>query len=642
MGNFTWTVISIVILVGPWLPGPAALFSTKGAFVVSGFGLIMLLAGLTVGVVTRLYIRAAANEAFVRTGMGGTKVILDGGTLLIPVVHQLVQVPLTTMRLDVDRSGTDSLITADKLRADLKAEFYIRVMPQIEDIKNAARSLGDSAGQPQRIAGLVNDKLISALRSVAANKTLEELNSRRNEFAAEVKGQVEADLKHNGLTLETVTISKLDQTDPKNLRSDNVFDAQGLKRITEITTEAAVRRNELEQNAQQAIKERNVKTRQQILALEQQQAEAEAAQSAEVAKVKAQKESESRQAQIDQEQRVQQREVERVRALKAAELEAQQKIFESERARELTEVEKQKAIETANQDKLMAVAQAQSRRAEAEQEQFTKLALREKAVQEVETVKVTAAAERDGQQKLIAASRAAEQEMVREQRKADGAAYTVLKEAEAKKAAAQAEFEASLKAAEALAEGAKKRAEGATAEQMVAVNVQQKLVQVEQQRVEVEARRLEVQETHGRAAIDLQIQLKEIEAAAQIEIARSQALGQMLSRGNFTIYGDPSTFARMADSFNRGMGFRQMMEGFLTARGEDSPLAQVLRTAADTVVESLARPAEETPAVRPEPSSPVASAPSGAPVSAPVSAPEAPSGQPSAPRGGAQPPKKKA
>ncbi|MBI4859994.1 MAG: hypothetical protein HY815_06985 [Candidatus Riflebacteria bacterium] len=587
---FLWILLSIAIMLGPiTVPVLQQHLNYPAQVIVSGFGFLMFIGGLSVVTITRLYIRPAANEAFVRTGMGGTQVVLDGGAYLIPVVHQLVKVPLTTTRLDVDRSGPDSLITADKLRADLKAEFYIRVMPQVEDIKTAARSFGDLAGQPQRIAQIVNDKLISALRSVAANKTLEELNTRRNEFAAEVKQQVEADLKHNGLTLETVTISKLDQTDPKNLKADNVFDAQGLKRITEITTEAAVRRNELEQAAQQAIKERNVKTRQQVLLLEQQQAEAEANQQAQVAKVKAVKDAEARQAQIEQEQAVQEREVERVRAIKAAELDAQKKVLESERVRELADVEKQKAIETANQEKQIAVAQAQAQRAQAEEQQYARMAEREKSVQQVETVKVTAAAERDGEQKLIAASKAAEQELVREQRKADAAAYKVLKEAEAKKAAAQAEYEARLKAAEAEAEAAKKRAEGATAEAMVQVTVQQKQVEVEQQRVEVEGHRLSIQESYGRAAIELQLRMRELEVAAQVEVARAQALGTMLSRGNFTIYGDPATLSNLAEAFNKGMGFRQMAEGFLSGQAGASPLGGLVSAAADLAAK-LTRP----------------------------------------------------
>ncbi|MBI2945656.1 MAG: hypothetical protein HYY25_15795 [Candidatus Wallbacteria bacterium] len=622
MRMFVWVGIAIVFTVAPFMVGSlGAALGTGGQLLVSGFGATMLVGGITVVTITRLYVRAAANEAFVKTGMGGTKVILDGGALIIPVVHELVKVPLTTMRLDVDRSGPDSLITADKLRADLKAEFYIRVLPQSEDIQNAARSLGNLADDPQRIANLVNDKLISALRSVAANKTLEELNTRRNEFAGEVKQQVEPDLKHNGLTLETVTISKLDQTDPKNLKADNVFDAQGLKRITEITTDAAVRRNELEQDAQKMMKERNVQTKLEILLLERQQAEAEAGQSSEIAKVKALREAEARQAQIEQEQAVAAREVEKTRALKAADLEAQQKVLESERQRELvevaksnaiemamieaekkvkeaerqrelTEVEKQKAIETANQEKALAVALAQAKRAEAEQEQYAKLAMREKAAQDVETVKVTSAAEREGDQKLIAASKAAQQELVREQRKADATAYTIQKEAEAKKAAAQAEYEARLKAAEAESEAAKKRAEGLQAEQMVAVNVQQRLVEVEQQKVDVESKRLEMQEKFGKAAIELQVRLKQIEVSGQVEIERARAMGSMLSRGDFTIYGDPETFGRMAEAFSKGMQMRQNVEGFLANKGLDDNLGKVVSAAADVLGKAVGKKKE--------------------------------------------------
>ncbi|MBI3892665.1 MAG: hypothetical protein HY303_14180, partial [Candidatus Wallbacteria bacterium] len=276
-------------------------------------------------------------------------------------------------------------------------------------------------------------------------------------------------------------------------------------------------------------------------------------------------------------------EVNKSNAVEMAMIDAEKKVKDAERTRELTEVDKQKAIETANQEKAMTVAVAQAKRADAEREQFTKMALREKAAQDVETVKVTSAAEREGDQKLIAASKAAEQDLVREQRKADGAAYTIQKEAEAKKAAAQAEYEARLKAAEAESESAKKRAEGAQAEQMVAVHVQQKLVEVEQQKVEVESRRLEVQEKFGKAAIELQVRLKEIEASAQIEVERARAMGAMLSRGEFTIYGDPTTFARMMEAFSKGASIRQTVEGFLAEKGTDDNLSRVVNAAAEVI-----------------------------------------------------------
>ena len=110
---------------------------------------LVLLAG-TLLVITRLYVKTKASEAFVRTGMGGMKVIQDGGALVIPVVHQIVRVSLETLRLDVGREGPDALITNDKLRADVRAEFYVRVQPDEESIRNAARSLGEQDGRRQR------------------------------------------------------------------------------------------------------------------------------------------------------------------------------------------------------------------------------------------------------------------------------------------------------------------------------------------------------------------------------------------------------------------------------------------------------------------------------------------------------------
>ena len=239
----------------------------------------MLLAG-TLLVITRLYVKTKASEAFVRTGMGGLKVIQDGGALVIPVIHQIVRVSLETLRLDVGREGPDALITNDKLRADVRAEFYVRVQPDEESIRNAARSLGDKMGDASAVRALVEDKLVSALRTVAATKNLEELNIERDRFMEQVMQIVTPDLAHNGLTLETATISKLDQTDPRLLKSDNIFDAQGLRTIAQITQEQLTRRNELERAGEQARKLQDVETRKRVLTLEQAEAEAEAAQTA--------------------------------------------------------------------------------------------------------------------------------------------------------------------------------------------------------------------------------------------------------------------------------------------------------------------------------------------------------------------------
>src|SRR5436309_8808795 len=222
-------LIGSALVVAPWFV-PQLDASARVASL--SIGVIWLALVAIAGVITRLYRKASANMAFVRTGMGGVKVIRDKGSVVVPVLHQVIPVSLETMRLNVERRGTHALITKDNLRVDLSAEFYIKVQANDEDIIQAARSLGGRNVQSDAVSELVQEKLVSALRTVAATKELVELHSKRDEFASAVQAIVIHDLAHNGLTLESVTISSLDQTDPEQLQDRNVFDAQGLRKIS--------------------------------------------------------------------------------------------------------------------------------------------------------------------------------------------------------------------------------------------------------------------------------------------------------------------------------------------------------------------------------------------------------------------------
>lgn len=556
-----------MILGGTLLPAVGAPVGAASQIVLVVAGIIGVMAGLAVATFMRLYVRTKANEAFVRTGNGGARVILDGGSIVVPFLHETVRVPLETMRLDVDRTGGDALITADKLRADLKAEFYIRVQPNRDEVLNAARSLGEKTFNLRSIEELVKDKLISTLRAVAATRTLDELNAKREEFASETKRAVEADLRHNGLTLETVTVSKLDQTDPALLNPKNVFDAQGLRRIAEITQSALVQRNEIERDAEQARIAKDVATRQRVLDLERTRAEAEASQSAEVSRVRAERETEAANARITMEQAVAEREIAKARA-----------------------------VEIAGRERQVAVALAESKRVAAEQHRLVAEALREREAQNVKTVEVTAQAEREGEQKLIAARKAAEQDRYRKQVDADVIAYSLQKAAEGKKAAAEAEFQAKTRMAQADAESAKMRAQGETALQMVAVNVARSQVEVDATRVEVERQRVDVEacalgnrEKYGRAGIELELGKLRINASKEAQVAAAQALAQFLARANFTLFGDPESADRMVQSYMRGMGLGRTLDGFVASLDGDTKGAVAQAgTALFSAVESIA------------------------------------------------------
>src|SRR5687768_14362469 len=310
-------IIGAGLAVGPWFM-PQIGVEVQLALSLVGVAVVALIAIVTA--ITKLYRKASANMAYVKTGMGGAAVIMDGGRLILPVIHQIIPASLETMGLNVERRGTHALITKDNLRVDLSAEFYIKVQANRDDILQAARSLGGRNVQPEAVSELVQEKLVSALRTVAATKDLVELHSKRDEFASSVQEIVQHDLASNGLSLESVTISALDQTDPSALHERNVFDAQGLRKIAEITQKARIERNEIEQETAQKVVAKNVETKKRVLDMERDQAEFEAEQRMKVANVRAGREREVAAFKIEQDEAVARRDIEKNKSIETAEV----------------------------------------------------------------------------------------------------------------------------------------------------------------------------------------------------------------------------------------------------------------------------------------------------------------------------------
>src|SRR3954471_1657228 len=340
-------LVGAVMAIGPWLLSPSALpLSTTAKIIISIAGVGVLIVTLVMLVISKLYRKASANMAFVRTGMGGAKPIKDGGTLVIPVVHQVIPVSLETMRLNVERRGAHALITKDNLRVDLSAEFYIKVQANTDDIIQAARSLGGRNVQPDMVSELVQEKLVSALRTVAATKELVELHAKRDEFANAVQAICTHDLASNGLTLESVTISSLDQTDPTQLQERNVFDAQGLRKIAEITQKAKVARNEIEREAERQVQGKNVATTKKVLDLHRDQAEFEAEQKMKVANVQAARQREVAEFKLEQDEAVARRDIEKTRSIETAEVERSLAVEQAQVAKKIALIAKNREQET--------------------------------------------------------------------------------------------------------------------------------------------------------------------------------------------------------------------------------------------------------------------------------------------------------
>ena len=221
--------------------------------------LLVLISIMTL--ISRCYRRCGADEALVRTGSGGNKVVIGGGVLVFPVIHQLLRVSLRSVKLLVERSGKNALVTGDKIKANVTTELYIKVEPISEDVLAAARSFGERNLDEHAIGDLIEGKLTDALRSVAANQTFMSLHGKRKEFAEHIQAALAEELKKNGLTLENVSITSFAMVPVKELDEHDVFDAEGLRAITESVQTNREKTNQIQREKETQIQSQNVDAR---------------------------------------------------------------------------------------------------------------------------------------------------------------------------------------------------------------------------------------------------------------------------------------------------------------------------------------------------------------------------------------------
>lgn len=485
------------------------------AFAATIFGLMVV---LTI-TYRALYKRASADLAFVRTGMGGTRVVIDGGAFVFTSLHSIKWINLETLRLQVTRHGRDALITKDKFRVDMGVEFYLHVQPKEEQILRASRSLGDRSLTPETVKALIEPKLISALRTVAATKDMIELHQERQKFEDAVHEIARPDLEKNGLTLEAVSIVHLDQTDKTALDPNNVFDAVGLKLITDATERARKEKNEIQRNAEIAIKNKDVETdiavkgkiaenelknsqirqatdvavKLQVVDAEKKKLDADrdleiaaAQQFKEVETYKAQQAGETQRFKYEQEQAVKSREIEKDLAVSQSNIARELAVQQANLGKDTTLIAKRRdmqeaqiamelAVERAKRDKDIGIIQKIREQEAAEAEKLATVADREKAEQNVLTVQKTAEAERERQVAVLQQRALSEQQQIEKQIAADASAYEIRKRAEAEALAAEQQATAierlataKQREAEAMAEGQRKMFE---AKNQIAQNV---------------------------------------------------------------------------------------------------------------------------------------------------------------------------
>lgn len=432
-------------------------------------GLAAIVGICIVGLIfSRLYTRASAERAFVRTGLGGQKVIMSGGAVVLPVFHEIIPINMNTLKLEVSRASRDSLITKDRMRVDVVVAFFVRVKPTAEGVSTAAQTLGQRTIAPESLRSLVEDKFVDALRSTAAQMSMQDLQDAREKFVQGVQNTVAEDLTKNGLELESVSLTNFNQTSKEFFDPNNAFDAEGLTKLTQETERRRKERNEVEQDTEVAVREKNRDALARKLEIEQQEAFMKleqdqqvktrtAEQTARITAYEAERHQEAEQSRIAAERQVQESEILREQAVRTRKVEAEREVrvkeIDQQKVTQMAAIEQAKVTEIAEQEKAIVIAEKSEAQSQAQSRANEALAEAVKAEQAVETARRTAEADRAKQVALIEAAQEAETQAVqvttkaraeREAAQMQATAIVELAEAARKKGLAEAEAQRAL------------------------------------------------------------------------------------------------------------------------------------------------------------------------------------------------------
>ena len=321
---------------------------------------------------TRVYIITPTNEAFVKTGgviRKRKKVILNGGSVVLPGFHELTRVPLRELSIDVERTGKLAVRTQDYLRADMRVTFYVCINASEEDVLTAAARLSRSGKiTPEDIKNALEKRADDGIRAAAKSKNLAEIDSDKLGFAQEVLNLVEPDLKKVGLTLNNIAISEIEESDTYD--TNNFFDAQGVRLRTETIQRSIQQKREVELSTRVAIEQKELDAEKRSLEIAKDQEDAKLAQTLEIESLKAEREREiqekrdreaatAQRTKILQEKSVEEEEIQRKLSIQQKQLDADIELEERQKALERTKILQEKSVQEEEIGRKLSVQQKQ-------------------------------------------------------------------------------------------------------------------------------------------------------------------------------------------------------------------------------------------------------------------------------------------
>ncbi|MFF6990869.1 flotillin family protein [Streptomyces sp. NPDC010273] len=497
------------------------------------FVAVVLLIALTLLlVVGRLFRKVEQGRALIVSKTKKVDVTFTGAVVL-PVLHKAEFMDISVKTIEIRRTGREGLICQDNIRADIHISFFVRVNKTVEDVIKVAQAIGtQTASDPAAIQDFFAAKFSEALKTVGKQLDFVDLYTKREEFRDRIIQVIGTDL--NGYHLDDAAIDFLEQTPMTQLDNQNILDAQGIRKITELTTIEHVRTNEFQRTEQKEITRQNVDARETILELERRQAEAEIRQRREVETLRAKEEAAT--AKVQEEERLgaqtaflrTEEQLGVQRENQAREIAVAQKNRERVIAVENERIEKDRLLEVIARERETSLSGiARDKEVEAERREVAdvvreRIAVDRTVAEQEEAIKklrVVEEAERTRQSVIIAAEAEAQEKLVKDIKGAEAA------EAAAKHRAGEqlTLAEARLKSADLDAQAKLRLAEGLQAE-AAAAGLAEVQVRDKEAEVTVKAGRAEAEATEAR--LRAEAEGTRAKALAEAEGAQAKVLAQ--------------------------------------------------------------------------------------------------------------------
>ncbi|MCA9192772.1 MAG: flotillin family protein [Planctomycetales bacterium] len=573
-----------LLLLGAWTDVLLYVAIAVGAFILFS---IFVAAGAS-----KFYVKVGPDEAVVRTGWGGMEVVTAGGTFVFPVVHRYEKMDLTLKSFEIAREGSEGLICKDNIRADIRVAFFIRIDKTQEEMREVAQSIGcRRASQVETMRELFDAKFSEALKTVGKQFEFVELYDKREQFKEQILRVIGTDL--NGYKLDDAAIDFLEQTRLELLNPNNILDAEGIKKITELTSQEKIKENHFTREREKTLKKQDVEAAEAIMELERQRVEAVEKQKREICEIEARERAAAKK--VEEENRLA---AERARIatdedLGVAEENKSRQILVAQRNKERTDavelerVERDRSLEATERMRVVGVAEVEKEKAIEIERRNIQEVIRERVVveravveeeQKIKDTEEFAAADRRKKVEVTAAEMAAEQSLVKEIKAAEAArkaaelhAEQVRIEAEAERDQAEkrsiakkllAEAATADHAAKGLAEAQVQEAQAIATEKqgMAEAKILKERYLSEAQGITEKASAMKQLDGVGKEHEEFKLRLdkeKAIEIAAitaQQEIAAQQAvvLGEALKAAKIDIVGGDGEFFEQISSAVKG------------------------------------------------------------------------------------------